>query len=928
MVAKFWRVGAVFSLMASAICSSAQFDITNGAPSQTAGTLFVDLRADTFAESTWTNFGTLGNFTPVGTPIVATNVGGTGVPGVLLNGASAFEGPLSPLGIDGGSDRSIEVWAFNPSIAVEESLVSWGHRGVTRRNMTFNYGSDVNWGAAAHHGDDLGWNGTPLANAWHHLVYTYSNGIASVYADGALKNVKTLGGPADTFAGEPINIGCQRDSAFGNRSVFFSGFLNMVRVHDGVLTPQQVMQNYQLGSMQLIPSNSPPPPPNTNYPAGTTITFNDVNGAPWLVNSYGKIPEFYQPSELLGSGIITRFINVGGYSGGPDTTGAGFSAYNWNGGLSPSIVMFNQHVHVRSLWVDTYGGRGIHVYVRGYTYSNDPVPAITVDVPTLSHPNSTGYRWVQVTNLDNVPIQKLTVETSVPGDNSQFDDITIRVATNNIPPPNFLRDKLTIMPLGDSITWGMGGSGGYRAKLWKNLKRAGYDFYFVGSDTSNPGDMPFDQQSHQGHPGYTIYEDNLNLDNNVPPTGAAQNDWNSGGYWITRLNRPPDIILIHLGTNDIGRGQDGNGQTAAENMDAMLTHIYALAPEAHVILAKIIPINTGLNANAVAFNNLLPGIVATHQLAGQKVMLVDQYANFVDESGNIKGFLLPDAVHPNDRGYDLMADTWFHAIRLLSPAIVASNPPPAVVGVVPVRNFSFETNAMGDGGTSLPPEWIVSAPISGIYNPEADAFVTATDATGGQLPLPAQGRQLAYMLNPPGQIGTLQQLLPDVYLTENTTYTLAAAIGRPLAGYRYSSDNFSGYKVELLAGETVIAAQTNAFAPIAGTFQDAAASLVVNANTVPTNYFGRALMIRLHSLRNLTGSNASTFFDNVRLTVTPVLPKLDIARDGANVVVRWPVTGYTLQHANAVTGNWANVTAASPHTNTANATAKFYRLAR
>ena len=294
----------------------------------------------------------------------------------------------------------------------------------------------------------------------------------------------------------------------------------------------------------------------TNAPS-LTITFSDVGQAPWNVTNFGKIPENYQPGELLGSGILTHWINVGGYTGGPDhTTGTGFSAREYNGGISPSIVLFNQHVVVRSVFVDAFNGQGTHIYVRGYTYSNSPVPVITVDVPTRSHPWGGGYQWIQVTNLDGIPLQKLVVESSVYGDNAQFDDITIQPApTNNIPPRDFLYNKLTIMPLGDSITWGVDAPGGFRTKLYQNLKRAGYDFTFIGSDTTNPGPLPLpqDQQAREGHPGYTISQDNSNLDANVPPY-PTDNDSNNGGYWLTRLNRPPDIILIHLGTNDIGGG--------------------------------------------------------------------------------------------------------------------------------------------------------------------------------------------------------------------------------------------------------------------------------------------------------------------------------------------------------------------------------------
>ena len=938
IVRNFRRVFGVVFFIATAALSFGQFNIiSNGASPQTAGTLYVDLRPDNVSSTTWTNFGALGNFASVGNPSYVTNVYGTGVPGVLFDGASAFEGPLSVTNIDGDSDRSIEVWVFNPSIADEESLVSLGHRGVTRGNLSLNFGGNANWGGASHFADDLGWNVVPTANAWHHLVYTYDAHNVYLYADGALHSYRLLGGPLATFPNEPINLGCQRESAFGQRVVFFSGYINMIRVHDHVLTADQVRQNYQLGPIQIIPSPPPPPPPNTNnYPGGLTITFSDVGQLPWNVVNYGKIPENYQPSELLGSGVLTRWINVAGYTGGQDhTTGTGFNAFEQNGGLSPSIVLFNQHVFARSLWVDTYGGRGVHVYVRGYTYTNDPVPVMTIDVSTLSHPFGTGYRWVQVTNLDGIPLQKLTVESSVFGENAQFDDLTIQLApTNNIPPRNFLRDRLTIMPLGDSITWGLGAPGGYRTKLFQDLKRAGYQFSFIGSDTSNPGPMPFNQQSHQGHPGYTIYEDDANLDNNVPPypTVQAMNDWNDGGYWVTRLNRPPDIILIHLGTNDIGRGQDGNGgAAAAANMDALLTHLYALAPQAKVILAKIIPINwNGLNPNAIAFNSQLAAIVVNHAATGQHITLVDQYTNFVDDTGAIKAYLLGDGVHPRQAGYDLMADTWFHGIRALFPTIVASNPPPAVVGAAPVENYSFETNVLADNGSSGAPGWISSAANGGLYNPQADAFVTADDNTGGLLPAPGQGRQLGYILNQPGQIGTLQQVLPDVYLANDTTYTLSVAVGRPLNSYAYTSDNFSGYKIQLLAGETVIASQQDSFLPIPGTFQDATIVFTASTNTVSTNLIGHALMVRLSSDHNPSASPASTFFDNVRLTVTPILPVLTIAQDGTNVIVRWPVTGYILQRADdLVTGLWTDVAGAiNPYTNSATKATQFYRLKR
>jgi hypothetical protein len=225
-----------------------------------AGTLYVDLRAtNTYTPSGWVNLGTLGNFTPVGGPIPTTDVAGTGVPAMTFNGTSAaFNGPNSVTDLDGSSDRSIEVWASNPSFGEEETTVSWGHRGSTRRDMAFNFGNHAIWGAVTHWDDDLGWGTVPTANEWHHLAYTYSGGVASVYVDGNLQNTKTLGGSLNTYAGEPINIGCQRDSANGTRSHFFSGYVNTVRVHGGVLTADQIAANYRFGPWTLPVPNLPP----------------------------------------------------------------------------------------------------------------------------------------------------------------------------------------------------------------------------------------------------------------------------------------------------------------------------------------------------------------------------------------------------------------------------------------------------------------------------------------------------------------------------------------------------------------------------------------------------------------------------------------------------------------------------------------------
>ncbi len=74
---------------------------------------------------------------------------------------------------------------------------------------------------------------------------------------------------------------------------------------------------------------------------------------------------------------------------------------------------------------------------------------------------------------------------------------------------------LTIYPLGDSITFGYTRAvgnhwfpGGYRAKLYKLLTKAGYTIHFVGSTTGNasPALLHASDPQHEGGPGWRIDE--------------------------------------------------------------------------------------------------------------------------------------------------------------------------------------------------------------------------------------------------------------------------------------------------------------------------------------------------------------------------------------------------------------------------------------
>ena len=227
-----------------------------------------------------------------------------------------------------------------------------------------------------------------------------------------------------------------------------------------------------------------------------------------------------------------------------------------------------------------------------------------------------------------------------------------------------LTGTVEVMPLGDSITVGVLGSSndtGYRRELWLSQAAAGHTLNFVGSgSTGVPGD--FDKH-HEGHAGMRADE----IRDGV--TG-----------WLNANSA--DVVLLHIGTNDISQGQDASS-TAIE-IGQILNKIKAVDSTTWVIVAKIVPRNDGnndLQLRTNDLNNRIANLVTARSAAGDRVRLVDMNSP-LDPAD------LADGVHPGDSGYSKMATAWDAALdELLGPdttrpviTLVGANPQTVEVG--------------------------------------------------------------------------------------------------------------------------------------------------------------------------------------------------------------------------------------------------------
>jgi hypothetical protein len=196
-----------------------------------------------------------------------------------------------------------------------------------------------------------------------------------------------------------------------------------------------------------------------------------------------------------------------------------------------------------------------------------------------------------------------------------------------------------VLPLGDSITFGLGFDGGYRVELFHLALTDGHDITFTGTQSPNGPSMvdgvPF-PRNHEGISGQT----NSQIAGRVPSPA---------------LNDMPHIILIHAGTNDMY--QDAAG--AAGQLENLLDKVIAGAPDALIVVSNLIPFPQG--ASAVSnYNPLVEPMVDARAAEGAHMIYVDQFDGF--PTGE-----LGDGVHPNEAGYARMAGVWYDAIESYLP---------------------------------------------------------------------------------------------------------------------------------------------------------------------------------------------------------------------------------------------------------------------
>jgi lysophospholipase L1-like esterase len=165
-----------------------------------------------------------------------------------------------------------------------------------------------------------------------------------------------------------------------------------------------------------------------------------------------------------------------------------------------------------------------------------------------------------------------------------------------VSPARALTNLGNIMPVGDSITDGVGSTGGgYRDPLYTDLTTAGYSFTFVGalSDDSTPLLTATGETHHEGYSGYVIESQAPNF-----PTSSGQGgimDVIGGDLANLPASQKPNTFLLMIGSNDMFLNYDvAQAPNRLESLiDMLLNPITGLDPGAQLILAEVTPTGDG-----------------------------------------------------------------------------------------------------------------------------------------------------------------------------------------------------------------------------------------------------------------------------------------------------------------------------------------------
>ena len=198
---------------------------------------------------------------------------------------------------------------------------------------------------------------------------------------------------------------------------------------------------------------------------------------------------------------------------------------------------------------------------------------------------------------------------------------------------NNVQKRFTLMGLGDSITQGGEGFESYLFPLWEKLFTAGYQFEFIGPNST---ECRIGTLMNAGFRGKNAEFLDQCIDS------------------IYR-KYPADIVLLHTGHNHFDTEKPVAGIIAAQ--ESIIKKIIAINPNVKILVAQVI--SSAKLPKYSYINELNENILLmVGRINNKNVILVNQAKDF-----DCTKYTINDQVHPNNAGAEKIAEVWFQSLK-------------------------------------------------------------------------------------------------------------------------------------------------------------------------------------------------------------------------------------------------------------------------
>ncbi|QDT64408.1 GDSL-type esterase/lipase family protein [Calycomorphotria hydatis] len=116
----------------------------------------------------------------------------------------------------------------------------------------------------------------------------------------------------------------------------------------------------------------------------------------------------------------------------------------------------------------------------------------------------------------------------------------------------------------------------------------------------------------------------------------------------------PKLVVMMIGTNNTGHRQDAP-EITAKGIRMILDQLRTRLPEAKILLLGVFPRSASVDDSKRKINDGINDIIATYD-DGEMIHFLNINDKFLEEDGTLSKEIMPDLLHPKQKGYGIWAE--------------------------------------------------------------------------------------------------------------------------------------------------------------------------------------------------------------------------------------------------------------------------------